>query len=309
MSLLTALGEGLYVFDLLEQGMPGRSSAYLYDGKKKALVETGSSPSLARIVAALAERGLRTVDLDYVIVTHVHLDHAGGAGALSLIAPHATFVAHPRAARHLADPSRLLAGARAVYGEALLRLFGDVLPIAASSILVREDGETLDLGDRRLTFYDTPGHAKHHFSIHDPERAAVFSGDALGIRYVTSFTGWPFEFVWPSTSPTDFDPDGVAYTVDKLSALGIRTVYHTHFGPSPADEAFAGVLIGARTLADAARSAYRPGMTWQDMARAANACTLGHLRAAGHQEPLELGRLGVDLELNARGLLHYASRL
>lgn len=309
MSLLTPLGEELYEFDLLEQGMPGRSSAYLYDGKKKVLIETGAAPSLMRIAAALAELGLRTADLDYVIVTHVHLDHAGGAGSLSRIAPRAIFVAHPRAARHLADPSRLLAGARAVYGDALFRLFGEVLPVNASSILVRADGESLELGGRRLVFYDTPGHARHHFSIHDPERAAVFSGDALGIRYVSSFTGWPFEFVWPSTSPTDFDPDGVAYTVDKLSGLGIRTVYHTHFGPSPADEAFTGVLTGARLLSEAARAAYRPDMTWQDMAFAANTCTLDHLRALGHREPLAIERIGIDLELNARGLLHYASRL
>ncbi len=305
MAAVRKLSENLFMFDLFEQGLRGRSSAYVYTGARKVLVETGSTPCHPYLVAALKTLGLTPADLDYVVVTHVHLDHAGGAGVLAGVAPQATFVAHPRAARHLIDPTKLIAGAKAVYGDDLERFFGQILPVPERQVLIREDGDTLDFGDRVVTFYDTPGHAKHHFSMHDPVLSAVFSGDALGVRYVAEFTGWPFEFVLPSTSPSDFDPKAVEKTVDKLRALAPSVVYHTHFGPSPAETAFAGTLEGVRMFTLLADNAYSADTTWEQLAAALEQRIAAWLRENGHVEPLDIADLGVDIELDAKGLLYY----
>ncbi len=308
MSELVELADQLYLFDLYEQGEIGRSSAYLYNGAKKTLIETGSALSLPHILDSLTRLNLAPEDLDYVIVTHIHLDHAGGAGKLAELAKKATFVAHPRAARHLIDPSRLIQGATQVYGATLPTLFGDILPVPESQVMIREDGETIDIGDRKLVFYDTPGHAKHHFVIHDPEIKGVFSGDSLGIRYVDSLTGWGTELVLPSTSPTDFDPEGVAFTVDKIRRLGIDTVFHTHFGPSPAEEAFVGTLEGALTFKNLADRTFVITSDWESIQQALRQHIHDRLRGMGVTPSESLAEMAVDLELNAKGLLVYEEK-
>ncbi|MCY0902277.1 MAG: MBL fold metallo-hydrolase [Firmicutes bacterium] len=305
MNLLRPLDDTLYLFDLMEQGLPGRSSGYLLVGSKTLLVDTGSSPSHTRILAALDEIGIAPSALDYCILTHVHLDHAGGAGLLAQACPNTLFIAQERAARHLIDPSRLIAGARSVYGDTMEALFGAILPIPEDRVLIRRHGEQLQLPDRTLTFYDTPGHARHHFSIHDPARAAIFAGDAVGIRYVTEFTGWDFEFILPSTSPTDFDPDAVATTVSLLQTLGAETIYHTHFGPSPAAAALAATKEGARAFAELADALYDEEMTWEELAMSLQGFIGADLRRQGYTDPLDMDRLGIDVELDAKGLLYW----
>lgn len=308
MGILTQLDESLFLFDLLEQGQAGRSSAYILKGRENVLVETGSSLSHQRILTALQEAEIALEELHYCIVTHVHLDHAGGAGTLARVCPNTIFIAQERAARHLIDPSRLLQGAHSVYGDATETYFGEVLPVPANQVLVKKHGETLQLPDRELAFYDTPGHAKHHFSIHDPARKSIYSGDALGIRYVRSFTGWNFEFILPSTSPTDFDPVGVAKTVALLSTLGADTVYHTHFGPSPANEAFASTLQGALEFAELVETLYEPTLTWEELAMSLQGYIGATIHSMGHNEPLAMEDIGIDIELDAKGLQYYAEQ-
>lgn len=296
------------MFDLLEHGLPGRSSGYLYAGTTTVLIDTGSARCLPQILGALAALGRGPDDLDYVLLTHAHLDHAGGAGQLAQTARRAVFVAHPRAARHLADPARLIDGARAVYGERYDSLFGQVLPIAKERLITRTDGGALDIGDRTLAFYDTPGHAKHHYCVHDPARGAIFSGDALGIRYVKRFTGEDFEFIMPSSSPTDFDPFGVQHTVDKLSELGAEVVYHAHFGPSPAPEALVATLSGALAFSLLSGSTYHANMTTEEMTAILAEHVTAHLTALGHPE-MNATHIGDDLWLDAMGLVHYERTL
>ena len=192
MSDLIQLKESLYMFDLFEQGQVGRSSAYLYNGPKKTLIETGSANSLDHILDSLKRLDLTPEDLDYVIVTHVHLDHAGGAGKLAELAKKATFVAHPRAARHLIDPTRLIQGAAQVYGDAMHSLFGDILPIPEQQVLIREDGETIDIGDRKLVFLDTPGHAKHHFFSRGWAKVGVVDCFRIQVSYFVDCRGNSF---------------------------------------------------------------------------------------------------------------------
>ncbi len=305
---LIPLGDDLYYFDLFELGQPWHTSAYLYNGKKKILIETGASPSHQKIVQALRELALSLVDLDYVILTHIHLDHAGGAGLLATKAPQAKFLCHPRAKRHLVDPTKLEQSAQLVYGDAMDLMFGEILPISADRVFAQEDGTTIRLGDRTLHFIDSPGHAKHHMCIFDPEKRVVFSGDALGIRYLSKSTNWGFDAIFPSTSPTDFDPQGVHYTVSKIAALKPRTVLHTHFGPSDANEALESTLRESMLLATLADETFTSNPTEDGFQEALTVFYQQRLQALGHNAHVDISKLGIDLMLNSLGLLYYEKK-
>jgi len=202
----------------------------IVEGDRAALVDTATNASLPIVLAALAEKGLAPEQVDYVILTHIHLDHAGGAGALMRVLPEARLTVHPRGARHMADPARLVAGTMAVYGEAQARaMYGDILPIAAERILETPGGATLRLGGRMLTFLDTPGHARHHVCIHDSRSGHVFAGDMFGLSYRELDVGGR-QFVFPTTTPTQFDPAAMHASIDRLLVLRPGAIYVTHYG-------------------------------------------------------------------------------
>ncbi|MCL6593043.1 MAG: MBL fold metallo-hydrolase [Alicyclobacillus sp.] len=299
------LGQGVWLLDLFEEDRAWRTGSYVILDEQVTLIETGSARSHAALLAGLRALGLSPADLAYVVVTHVHLDHAGGAGALMAVAPHAQLLVHPRGARHMVDPVRLWTGARAVYGEQLEALFGSVQPVPAERVQAMQDGERLQLGRRELTFYDAPGHAKHHMVVLDPLADALYAGDALGIRYRSGYTGWPFEWVMPSTSPVDFDPEAVRRTVEKLRPLPFTWVYHTHFGPSPKAEALEQTLQGAEALAAWIRRVYRPDVQPPELISALYSWVAEDLQRRGHTPGSDLTVLATDVVLNALGLLHY----
>lgn len=298
------MGNNVWMIDLLEQGLPGRTAAYLIRDERIALVETGSSLSHDVVLGALAQLDVTPADLDYVMVTHVHLDHAGGAGQMMEKATKATLVCHPRAARHMIDPSRLWQGAQTVYGDQLEKLYGSICPVPESRVMIRDHGETLDLGQRTLTFYDSPGHAKHHFTILDPLSNALLAGDAVGIRYVTQFTGWDYEWVAPSTSPVDFDPAAVHRTMAMLDKVPFEWVYHAHFGKSPKQPAMRDTARIAQAFADLVAELYRPGLPLQELVDALRDLMVRDLMAQG-LTPGPLEPLEMDLVVDAMGLLHY----
>ncbi|MCL6453615.1 MAG: MBL fold metallo-hydrolase [Alicyclobacillus sp.] len=303
------LEPNLWSIDLMEQDRPFRTTAYLLLDEYPVLIETGSARSHDRLVSQLRAIGCPPTDLAYVAVTHVHLDHAGGAGQMMAAAPQAKLLVHPRGARHMADPSRLWEGASAVYGARTEALFGAVQPVPEAQILVRQHGDTLHIGSRTLTFLDTPGHAKHHFSVLDPKLDALFAGDALGIRYRTGFTGWDFEWVMPSTSPVDFDPDAVERTVAMLQEVPFQWVYHTHFGRSPKAEALAETERCAGELGAWIRSVYRPGVALDTIVAGLRSWIAADLAKRGYDAPADLEVLDIDVILDAMGLMHYAERL
>jgi glyoxylase-like metal-dependent hydrolase (beta-lactamase superfamily II) len=300
-----SLGNNIWLLDLMEQGCRQRTGAYLIRDEQVTLIETGAATSHNALVEGLDQLGLTPSDLNYVIVTHVHLDHAGGAGQLMSIAPNATLVVHPRGARHMKDPSRLWAGAGVVYGERLLQLFGSVMPVAEDRILVRDHLDTLNLGQRTLTFYHSPGHANHHFTILDPVSDALFSGDALSIRYRRQYTGWGFEWIMPSTSPIDFNPDFVRHTVDMLMDVPFSTVYHTHYGPSPKRKACEATVTYAMAMADWIHAAYAKHASTDELVDAYRAWYIQQLREAGYSPGADTHPLDTDVVLNTLGLIHY----
>lgn len=224
-----AYPHGITAFDS-GYGRPRMDAIHLVaDSGRAAFIDTGTTHSVPRCLATLEALSIAPEDVDYVIVTHVHLDHAGGAGALLARLPRARLVVHPRGARHMIDPSKLVAGSIAVYGEERVRRdYGELVPVPAVRIIEAPDGFELTLGSRRLHFIDTPGHARHHFCILDTDHGNLFSGDTLGVSY-REFDTARGPFVYPSTVPSQFDPEALHATLDRIEALEPRALYLTHY--------------------------------------------------------------------------------
>jgi len=224
------LGFGITCIDTQLQ-RAGLASCYLLAaGDELAFIDCGTGNSLPFFLQLLERKGLSVEQVRYVIPTHVHLDHAGGAGALMAHCPNAQLVVHPRGARHLIDPGKLEAGALAVYGQARFdRLFGKLQPIAAQRVIEAGEGFELNFNSRELRFLDTPGHARHHVCIHDPVSQGVFTGDTFGVSYPELNQG-RHRFVFPPTTPTQFDPDAWYASIDRLLALKPERMYLTHYG-------------------------------------------------------------------------------
>jgi glyoxylase-like metal-dependent hydrolase (beta-lactamase superfamily II) len=209
---------------------PGHAAAHLIvDDGRAAFVDVGTNSSVPYLLAALDELGIARTAVDYLLLTHVHLDHAGGAGALMQELPNARALLHPRGAPHLTDPTRLIAGAEAVYGEERFRrMYGQLVPIPAARVRVVADGEHVTLGGRTLELIHTPGHAQHHYVIVDAAHAAIFSGDTFGISYRALDTEQG-AFITPSTVPTQFDPEQHIASIDRMLAYRPESIYLMHF--------------------------------------------------------------------------------
>jgi glyoxylase-like metal-dependent hydrolase (beta-lactamase superfamily II) len=220
------LGHEVFQIDTRMAGYDGITAGYLIRGDRPCLVETGTAPSAPVVRDALAGLGIGPGDLATVVVTHIHLDHAGGAGDIAAMFPAAQIVVHRRGARHLADPSRLMASARMVYGDALDRLFGELAPVPAGRIVALDDTGTIDLGGgRRLDSHYSPGHAKHHVGLVDSETGDLYVGDAAGV-YLPD-TG----DVRPATPPPDFDLETALASVRGFAALQPSRLLFSHYGP------------------------------------------------------------------------------
>jgi len=202
----------------------------MIENGRAAFFDTGTSLSLPNAIAALKERGLSVNDVQYVVPTHVHLDHAGGAGAMMRAFPNASLIVHPRGARHMIDPAKLWQGTVGVYGEErAAALYGEVVPVPEERVIVAEDDAQIDFQGRTLLFIDTPGHARHHFCVIDRERRAVFAGDMLGISYRV-FDSDQGPFVFPSTTPVQFEPEAFHDSLQRLERFNLRYGYLAHFG-------------------------------------------------------------------------------
>jgi len=217
----------------IDSGMvrPQMAACYLLESDAAlAVVEAGNNASTERILKVITSRGRRVEDVSHVIVTHVHLDHAGGAGKLMQQLPNATLVVHPRGARHLIDPSRLEASARAVYGdEKFDAMYGTLVPVSEDRVLIMEDAGSLQVGQRRLFFIDSPGHARHHFTVWDEQSRGWFTGDTFGISYRELDTD-NGSFIFPTTTPIQFDPPTLIASIDRMMEKNPDSMYLTHFG-------------------------------------------------------------------------------
>ena len=206
------------------------AAIYLLKQKNKVIIiETGTNYSVPYVKEALSQIGLSFSDVSYVIPTHVHLDHAGGAGLLMMQCQNAALVVHPRGARHLIDPSKLVAGAKAVYGENKFKeYYGEIFPIDANRVIEANDNFILDFDGRELRFIDTPGHARHHFCIWDKATKSMFTGDTFGISY-RDLDHQDELYILPSTSPVQFDPEALIQSINRIMEFKPERVCLTHF--------------------------------------------------------------------------------
>ena len=291
-----------------EYVMPQLAAAYLREeGGEVAFIEANTTLTVPRLLAALAKEGLAPAAVKYVIVTHVHLDHAGGASALMRACPNATLLAHPRAARHLIDPTRLVASARHVYGEeAFERLYGTIEAIDAKRVRSLEDGETVTLGAAPFQFLHTRGHANHHFVVHDSHDGVVFTGDAFGLVYPALQRAQ--RFAYPSTSPTDFDGPAAIASVKRIVDLKPRAVALTHFGkfedvPVIADQLIRWLELSTRMAEEGAKSGDEAGTLEQRFKwKLDQEFELAAARAGLTLSEADRQLIRFDSELNGQGL-------
>lgn len=210
---------------------PGFTASHLIvEDDEAAFIDIGPASTLPVLLEVLNHKRIPREKVRYVLVTHVHLDHAGGAGKLLQELPNAELVVHPKGARHLINPERLISGATAVYGaEAMRTLFGEILPVPRERVLEPEDGYCLQLGKRQLLIRHTPGHARHHYCVVDERSQGIFTGDTFGISYRECDTAQG-SFIFPATAPTQFEPDKLHASIDLLMAYRPTCLYLTHFG-------------------------------------------------------------------------------
>lgn len=285
---------------------PQFDAAYLIVEKGRgAFVDCGTNHAVPRMLAALGEAGLTPADVDWLILTHVHLDHAGGAGELIARLPNARLVVHPRGARHMIDPAQLWAGASAVYGEAVMeQTYGRLRPIPAERVIQAPDGHVVDLAGRLLRCLDTPGHAKHHFCVYDERANVCFTGDTFGLSY-REFDTAQGPFILPTTSPVQFDPEALHASIDRLVALQPEAMYLTHYGRVEAAEQLAADLhVQIDAMVALARAAAGQPDRHAAMMEALTDLYAARAEAHGWTQRREALRqlLGMDIELNAQGL-------
>jgi glyoxylase-like metal-dependent hydrolase (beta-lactamase superfamily II) len=256
---------GILEIDTVLGGWQRVTAGYLVEGLAPVLVETGSQSSVPVLLQALAQHGVAPGDLAGIAVTHVHLDHAGGVGDVARAFPRATVYVHPRGARHLADPTRLVASASTVYGDALDSLYGRMEPTVPERLTALDDGEVIDLGaGHHLTTVHSPGHAKHHLALHDSASGVLFVGDAVGVRLPGAGV------LRPATPPADFD---LVQALDSLGRFAQRSpsaLALAHYGLLP-DDPQAALAEAADVLSDwagIAEAAWRAGTDVEDALRA-----------------------------------------
>ncbi|APR05900.1 MBL fold metallo-hydrolase [Thauera chlorobenzoica] len=230
MSPVISYVDGIYAVDAMYI-RPGLAAIYLIiQNGRAAIFDCGTNASVPQVLYALESLGVSTSGVEFIVPSHVHLDHAGGAGAMMEVFPNARLVVHPRGARHMADPSRLVEGVRAVYGEATAQaLYGDLKPVSLSRIVEARDGMALDLAGRILTVLDTPGHAKHHICLRDSRTGHIFAGDAFGVSYREIDVDGR-AFVFALTSPVQFDPQAIHTSIANILAEQPGAIYLAHFG-------------------------------------------------------------------------------
>lgn len=308
-----AASDGIHVVDThYIQPLFDAAHLIVQDGRA-AFVDCGTAHAVPLLLAALEAQGLGVEAVDWLLLTHVHLDHAGGAGQLLQALPCARVAVHPRGAPHLTDPRKLIDASIAVYGEeAYRRLYGELLPIDASRVEATADGATLALGRRRIEVLHTPGHALHHQAFLDRAAQVIFTGDTFGVAYgALAVDGHPFSV--PTTSPTQFDPEQLLASIARVTASGAHTACLTHFGrigelPRVGEDLARMVRRFTETaLAHAARPAAEARAAIRDGLRAV---VLDEWRRLGATAPDALldEWAGFDFDLNADGLMAWLAR-
>jgi glyoxylase-like metal-dependent hydrolase (beta-lactamase superfamily II) len=296
------------VIDTKMHGRDGITGAFVVEGRQRALVETGPKSSLDHLLAGLDASGVDAVD--WIVVTHIHLDHAGAAGSLAARWPDARIAVHPVGAPHLADPAKLWSSAARIYGDDMTRLWGGIDPIDPERITALDDGDTLDLGGRRLTAVETPGHAYHHHAFVDDATGIMFAGDALGVRL--SDVG----VVRPATPPPEFHLEKAVASIELIRARRPAEMWLTHFGPAnvgPApldvDETCDGAITALREWEGWVRKAREQTTELDEVARAVSEEVRAALEGGIDPGAIERMEQTTSYRMNASGYMRYFDKI
>lgn len=291
---------------------PRFDAAYLIvEQGRGAFVDCGTNHSVPAMLAALAEAGLAPAAVDWLILTHVHLDHAGGAGLLMQQLPNARLAVHPRGAPHMIDPSKLIAGATAVYGEAeMAKSYGRIQPVPARRVVQLYDGDSIDLAGRALLCIDTPGHARHHVCIWDERSRCWFTGDTFGLSY-REFDTENGAYSLPTTTPVQFEPEALKESIARLVAQAPEAMYLTHYDRVGNIEKLADDLVEQIDAMVAIGRSVGPGPGRHALLVAGlDALYLPRIRAHGVtlDDAQIRAVIAMDIELNAQGLAVWLDR-
>jgi len=303
------VADGVTAIDTFMGGRERYTAGYLLDADEPTLIETGPTTSVEPVTSSLDRLGIAPDALAHIVLTHIHLDHAGGVGRLSGRFPNATIWVHERGAKHLADPSRLVASATRVYGERELgEVFGPVDPVEAGRLRSVSDGETIHPGGRELRLLDTPGHASHHLAISDSRSGAVFTGDALGVHVPD------LPVLRPATPPPDFDLERYVASIERIRAARPSILLFAHFGPIREVDATCDLAIRrVRDWASIVEDATRETDDAEEIAERLRVAALGDIETGAEAE-LDLEvledrlRLLSSIRMNAAGLARYWQR-
>lgn len=292
------------IIDTRMHGLAGITGCFLIRGERTALVESGPESSLPHVLAGLERLGVGS--LDWLIVTHIHLDHAGAAGALAQRFPDARVAVHEVGAPHLVDPSKLWSSAARIYGDRMDELWGGITPIAQERIRALRDGDEIDLGGRRLTAIDTPGHARHHHSYLDEATGTIFTGDAAGVRLPD------IGVTRPATPPPEFHLEDAVASIRRLQDLAPERLCLTHFGPtdegtsplSPSNACEASIEALER-WAEWISAARRKSRDIDEVAAVVHARTVEHLRGRLPDQALAKMEQTTSDRMNTWGYMRY----
>ena len=307
---VTNVAKGINVID---SGYYSKDFAAIYllrQRNKVAIIETGSNFSVPLVEKALIKDGLSFSDVAYIIPTHVHLDHAGGAGELMRQCQNASLVVHPRGSRHLIDPSKLIAGAMAVYGEEKFKeYYGEIIPIDSDRVIEAEDNFILDFDGRVLKFIDTPGHASHHFCIWDKETKSMFTGDTFGISY-RDLDHQNNVYVLPSTSPVQFDPEALIQSINRLMEFKPERVCLTHFSAiKPTHRVVNQLIEGIHFVSNLAKKYAKKTDGESIIYNKMMEYFLNGLNKIGFSnDDFSKKRLELDVQINTQGLIYWQSK-
>jgi glyoxylase-like metal-dependent hydrolase (beta-lactamase superfamily II) len=305
------LGHRIHLIDGYDLDTPSRTGTYVICDDELTLIETGPSMSVPYIINGLKSLNLNPADVKHIIVTHIHLDHSGGVGLLLKDCPNATVYVHPKGARHLVDPSRLIIGAKAVYGADFDRLFNPILPVPENKVISKADEETLTIGTNcTLRFLSTPGHCDHHFSIYDPVSNGIFTGDTLGVKYDDPLKEFGIQLYLPSTSPNQFKPDAILESLERIKNLNVSGIYFGHFGPSfDVDEVYKQIKFWLPLFVEIGENAIRDGHDHNWVAGELMALVQSDLEKQGVPQNHEVYEiLKVDTSVCAMGIIDYLNK-
>ena len=305
------IADGISVID---SGYFSKDFAAIYllrQGNEVAIIETGNKYSATNVQKALKMDGLSFSDVAYIIPTHVHLDHAGGAGELMNRCQNAQLIVHPRGARHMINPSKLIEGAMAVYGEENFnKLYGEIIPIDSSRVIEADDKFILDFEGRELKFIDTPGHARHHFCVWDKQTESMFTGDTFGISY-RDLDKENEVYIFPSTSPVQFDPEALIKSIYKIMEYKPQRVCLTHFAAiKPTQKVVDQLIDGIHFVSNLAKKYATKNDAELIIQDEMMSYFLKGIKKVGNDD-LEFcrDRLKLDVEINTQGLIYWQQKI